>query len=78
LKFSVAFIQDYESLVAAKNKEKAALTKSIETKTVRVGELSVSIAEMSNDHEDDFPIVGTPYIHIYIYFFFSNHHRIWA
>jgi len=44
--------KDYESLVAAKGKEKNALTKAIETKTVRVGELAVSLAEMANDLED--------------------------
>jgi len=44
--------KDFESLVGAKGKEKNALTKSIETKTVRVGELAVSLAEMANDLED--------------------------
>jgi len=43
---------DYESLVAAKGKEKAALTKAIETKTVRIGELSVGLAQTKNDLED--------------------------
>merc|ERR1719160_1226316 len=43
---------DYESLVAAKNKQKEALTKAIETKLVRVGELSVKLADTSNDLED--------------------------
>jgi len=42
----------YESLVGAKNKEKAALTKAIETKTVRVGELAVKLAQGANDLED--------------------------
>jgi len=45
-------IADFEALTAAKGKEKAALTKAIETKTVRVGELSVGVAETSNDLED--------------------------
>jgi len=45
-------VADYEALVAAKGKEKAALTKAIETKTVRIGELSVHLAEMANDLED--------------------------
>lgn len=45
-------IKDYESLTISKKKERAALTKAIETKTVRVGKLSVSLAEMSNDLED--------------------------
>jgi len=44
--------QDYESLVGAKNKQKAALTKAIEGKTVRVGELAVKLAETENDLED--------------------------
>jgi len=47
-----AKIQDYEGLVAAKKKEKNALTKAIETKTVRIGELSVGLAERENDLED--------------------------
>jgi len=42
----------YESLVASKKKQKSALTKSIETKTVRVGEHAVKLAEKSNDLED--------------------------
>jgi len=45
-------IEGYESLVASKNKQKAALTKNIETKTVRVGEHAVKLAEKSNDLED--------------------------
>jgi len=43
---------DYESLVSAKKKQKTALTKAIETKTVRVGELAVKLAETANDLED--------------------------
>lgn len=45
-------ISDYESLVSAKQKQKTALTKAIETKTVRVGELAVKLAESANDLED--------------------------
>lgn len=45
-------IKEYEALVIAKSKEEEALTKTIETKTARVGELSVSIAEMNGDLED--------------------------
>jgi septal ring factor EnvC (AmiA/AmiB activator) len=45
-------IADYESLVAAKKKEIDALTKAIESKTMRVGELSVKTAEAENDLED--------------------------
>jgi hypothetical protein len=40
-----ASIQSYESLVAAKKKEMAALTKEIEAKTSRVGEIAVQVAE---------------------------------
>lgn len=45
-------IATYKGLMSAKAKEVAALTKSIEEKTVRVGELGVSIAEMKNDLTD--------------------------
>jgi len=45
-------VQSYEALVAAKKKEVDALTKEIETKTVRVGDLSVKNAEAENDLED--------------------------
>merc|ERR1719395_469432 len=38
--------------MAAKTKEVNALTKSIETKTVRVGELSVEIVQMKQDLSD--------------------------
>merc|ERR1719421_1398634 len=38
--------------MAAKKKEIEALTKAIEEKLVRVGELGVEIAEMKNDLED--------------------------
>jgi chromosome segregation ATPase len=45
-------ISDYESLMEAKTKEVHSCTKSIETKSARVGELGVSIAEMHNDLDD--------------------------
>jgi hypothetical protein len=44
-------IADFESLVAAKKKEITALTKAIESKTMRVGELGVKLAEMENVHQ---------------------------
>jgi len=44
-----AAVKDYEALMAAKKKEIASLTKSIETKTARTGELGVEIATMEND-----------------------------
>merc|ERR1719281_1887106 len=44
--------KSYEELMAAKKKEVEALTKAIEEKLVRVGELGVKIAEMKNDLED--------------------------
>merc|ERR1719472_413295 len=47
-----AAIKAYDELMAAKKKEVAALTKAIEEKLVRVGELGVKIAEMKNDLED--------------------------
>jgi chromosome segregation ATPase len=43
---------NYEALMQAKKKEVATLSKSIETKTERVGELSVKSAGMANDLED--------------------------
>merc|ERR1719230_1205652 len=45
-------IADFESLVAAKKKEIQALTKAIESKTMRIGELGIKLAEMENDLED--------------------------
>merc|ERR1719214_415069 len=45
-------IADFDSLVASKKKEINALTKAIESKTGRVGELGVKVAEMENDLED--------------------------
>jgi chromosome segregation ATPase len=47
-----AAIETFNELVAAKNKEEAALTASIETKTQRVGELAVNIVQMKNDLSD--------------------------
>jgi len=45
-------IKSHNELMQAKNKEVAALTKSIESKTVRVGELGVSIVQMKQDLSD--------------------------
>jgi len=45
-------IANYDDLMSAKTKEVAALTASIEEKTVRTGELAVSIVEMKNDLDD--------------------------
>merc|ERR1740133_415262 len=45
-------IASSESLVASKAKEIEALTKAIESKTMRVGELGVKLAMMENDLED--------------------------
>merc|ERR1719446_2052924 len=45
-------IKAYEGLMAAKTKEVEALTKSIEEKMVRLGELQVSIVEMKEDLDD--------------------------
>merc|ERR1719214_44196 len=47
-----AAIKAYEALMAAKTEEVEALTKAIEEKLVRVGELGVHIAQMKNDLED--------------------------
>lgn len=47
-----AAISTYKELMAAKTKEKAALTEAIETKMARIGESGVSIAEMKNDMTD--------------------------
>merc|ERR1719408_580122 len=47
-----AAIESYNALIATKKKEVAACTKAIEKKTVRVGELAVSIAEQKNALED--------------------------
>jgi septal ring factor EnvC (AmiA/AmiB activator) len=45
-------IASCDSLIAAKEKEIQALTKGIESKTMRIGELGVKIAQMENDLED--------------------------
>merc|ERR1719326_1823015 len=47
-----AAIASYRDLIGAKKKEIAASTASIEDKTVRVGEVAVSIAQMKNDLSD--------------------------
>jgi len=47
-----AAIQAYDELMAARLKEKEALTAAIQTKLTKQGELSVSIAEMKNDAGD--------------------------
>merc|ERR1719414_647903 len=47
-----AAISAFEGLVAAKTKEINALTKAIESKTARVGELGVKVAQQVNDLED--------------------------
>jgi len=45
-------IKNYDGLMGAKTKEVAALTRSIEEKMVRLGELQVSIVEMKEDLDD--------------------------
>merc|ERR1719401_2014559 len=45
-------IATFDELMAAKGKEVAALTKAIEQKSVRVGELGVEIVTMKNDLTD--------------------------
>jgi peptidoglycan hydrolase CwlO-like protein len=45
-------IKDYEGLMEAKAKEISALTKEIETKTARVGELGVQVVEQKEDLDD--------------------------
>merc|ERR1719181_664379 len=45
-------IASFDSLLASKKREIEALTKAIESKTMRVGELGVKLAEMENDLED--------------------------
>merc|ERR1719379_1146619 len=47
-----AAINDFESLVAAKEKEIAAATKAIEEKTARVGEVAVELVNLKEDQED--------------------------
>merc|ERR1719469_1143872 len=45
-------VQSHEGLMAAKKREVATLTKSIEAKLGRTGDLSVEVATMKNDLED--------------------------
>jgi len=45
-------IASFDGLVASKKKEIVALTAAIESKTMRIGELGVKIAQMENDLED--------------------------
>jgi chromosome segregation ATPase len=47
-----AAVQAFEELKSAKAKEIQALTEAIESKTTRVGELGVKVAEQQNDLED--------------------------
>merc|ERR1719265_829487 len=47
-----AAIKAYEELMAAKTKEVNSLTKALETKMTRVGELAVEIVQMKNDLGD--------------------------
>merc|ERR1719181_2663503 len=47
-----AAIEAYDELMAAKEKEVNALTKAIEEKMVRLGDLQVSIVEMKEDLDD--------------------------
>merc|ERR1719272_1460627 len=45
-------IASFDSLIAAKKKEIDALTKAVESKTMRIGELGVKLAQQENDLED--------------------------
>jgi len=45
-------VTGFDGLIAAKTREVNALTKAVETKTVKVGELAVSIIQMKNDLGD--------------------------
>jgi len=47
-----ASITSFDELMAAKTKEVNALTRTIEAKTVRIGELSVEIVQMKEDLDD--------------------------
>merc|ERR1719395_95653 len=47
-----AAVKDFKGLVAAKTKEINALTKEVESKTARVGELGVSLVEQKEDLDD--------------------------
>jgi len=47
-----AAIKTYEALMAAKTKEVAALTSTVETKTAQIGELGISIVQQKEDLSD--------------------------
>merc|ERR1719478_1783016 len=47
-----AAVKDFDGLMAAKTKEINALTKEIETKTARVGELGVQLVTQKEDLDD--------------------------
>merc|ERR1719316_1950382 len=47
-----AAIKDFDALMAAKTKEVNALTREIETKTARVGELGVQLVTQKEDLDD--------------------------
>merc|ERR1719171_3008144 len=51
-KTEAAAVTAYDALMAAKKKEVEALTKDIETKLKRIGELGVEIVQMKNDLGD--------------------------
>merc|ERR1719450_1591923 len=51
-KTEAAAVAAYDALMAAKKKEIEALTKDIETKLKRIGELGVEIVQMKNDLGD--------------------------
>jgi len=53
-----AALQTYEGLMAAKTKEVATLQKQIEAEMKRVGELSMSIADQTNDLEETQDALG--------------------
>jgi len=45
-------VKDYEALIAAKKKEVAALTRSVEDKMTRIGKIGVDIVQMEQDLSD--------------------------
>merc|ERR1719223_2484320 len=47
-----AAVKDFNGLVAAKTKEINALTKTVESKTARIGELGVELVTMKEDLDD--------------------------
>merc|ERR1719394_653892 len=47
-----ASIKNYEGLIAANNKQIEAMTAAIEEKSVRVGEVAVSVVNMKGDLKD--------------------------